>query len=135
MDRQNVSAVSPYADVFGFSRAVRAGEHVFVAGCAAIGADGENVGVGDAAAQARRCFEVIDRSLREAGASLSEVVLTRIFLVDAADADAVARVHGEVFGTTRPVTSAVLVAGLLHPEWLVEIEAHAVIGARVSATP
>lgn len=131
MDRKNISAISPYANAFGFSRAVRANGQVFVAGCAAIGANGENVGVGDAEAQARRCFEVIEGALNEAGASLAEVVLTRIYLVNAADADAVARVHGEVFANTRPVTSAVVVAGLLHPEWLIEIEAHAVIGAQV----
>lgn len=130
MKRQNVSAVSPYAASFGFSRAVRAGDHVFVAGCAAIGPDNQNVGVGDPAAQARRCFEVIAAALREAGASLEEVVLTRVFLVDAAHADTVARVHGEVFGAVRPVTSAVVVAALLDPEWLLEIEAHAVVGAR-----
>jgi enamine deaminase RidA (YjgF/YER057c/UK114 family) len=130
MDRQNISAVSPYADAMGFSRAVRSNDHVFVAGCAAIGADGKNVGIGDAVAQARRCFEVIEGALKEAGSSLNEVVLTRVFLVNAADADGVARVHGEVFADTRPVTSAVVVAALLHPEWLIEIEAHAVIGAR-----
>ena len=132
MDRQNISAVSPYADRMGFSRAVRSNDHVFVAGCAAIGADGKNVGVGDAAAQARRCFEVIEGALEQAESSLADVVLTRIFLVDVADADAVARVHGEVFGITKPVTSAVVVAALLHPEWLIEIEAHAVIGARTN---
>ena len=132
MDRQNISAVSPFADAMGFSRAVRSNGHVFVAGCAAIGADGKNVGIGDAAAQARRCFEVIEGALVEAGSSLAEVVLTRIFLVNVADADAVARVHGEVFAETRPVTSAVVVAALLHPEWLIEIEAHAVIGAGVN---
>ncbi len=132
MDRQNVTAVSPYEAAFGFSRAVRAGAHVFVAGCAAIGPDNRNVGVGDPAAQARRCFDVIDGALREAGASLQEVVLTRVFLVNADDAEAVARVHGEVFGAVRPVTSAVVVAALLDPEWLLEIEAHAVIGARLA---
>lgn len=130
MDRQNVPAVSPYAKSFGFSRAVRAGDHVFVAGCAAIGPDGANVGVDDPVAQARRCFAVIGAALEEAGASLEEVVLTRVFLVDAEHANAVARVHGEVFGAVHPVTSAVLVAGLLDPEWLLEIEAHAVVGAR-----
>ncbi len=135
MDRKNVAAVSPYAEAFGFSRAVRVGDHVFVAGCAAIGADGANLGVGDAEAQARRCFEVIGGALREAGASLEDVVLTRVFLVDAADADAIARVHGEVFREVRPVTSAVLVAGLLDPEWLVEIEAHAVVGTRDRSAP
>ncbi|NIP95961.1 MAG: RidA family protein, partial [Akkermansiaceae bacterium] len=98
MERINVSAVSPYAESFGFSRAVRAGDHVFVAGCAAIGPDGENVGVGDPAAQARRCFEVIEGALREAGASMQEVVMTRVYLVDPAHGDAVAEVHGEVFG-------------------------------------
>ncbi|HCU90842.1 MAG TPA: hypothetical protein DGR97_12905 [Gammaproteobacteria bacterium] len=128
MARQNISAVSPYADAMGFSRAVRSNGHVFVAGCAAIGQDGKNVGIGDAAAQARRCFEVIEGALKEAGSSLEEVVLTRVFLVDTNDGDAVAKVHGEVFHKTRPVTSAVVVASLLHPEWLVEIEAHAVIG-------
>lgn len=131
MARKNISAVSPYADAMGFSRAVRSNGHVFVAGCAAIGPDGENVGIGDAATQARRCFEIIGAALKEAGSSLKEVTLTRIFLVDAADADVVAQIHGEVFGNTRPVTSAVVVAALLHPEWLIEIEAHAVIGAGV----
>jgi enamine deaminase RidA (YjgF/YER057c/UK114 family) len=134
MKRKNVSAVSPYADSFGFSRAVRAGDHVFVAGCAAIGPDGKNVGVGDPAGQARRCFQVIEKALGEAGASLAEVVLTRIFLVDPAHADAVAGVHGEVFGEVRPVTSAVVVAGLLHPEWLIEIEAHAIVGAKPTSS-
>ena len=81
MARQNISAVSPYADAMGFSRAVRSSEHVFVAGTAAIGPDGKNVGIGDAATQARRCFEVIGKALKEAGSSLEEVVLTRIFLV------------------------------------------------------
>lgn len=133
MERINVSPVSPYADSFGFSRAVRAGDHVFVAGCAAIGPNGENVGVGDPAAQARRCFEVIEGALREAGASMDEVVMTRIYFVDAAHDDAVAEVHGEVFGHVRPVSTGVVVAALFHPEWLIEIEAHAVIGASRAA--
>ena len=130
MERQNVRAISPYEESFGFSRAVRAGDRVFVAGCAAIGPDNRNVGVGDPAAQARRCFEVIGAALEEAGSSLEEVVRTRVFLVDAGHAEAVGRVHGEVFGKVRPVTTAVVVAGLLDPEWLLEIEADAVIGAR-----
>jgi len=130
MDRQNVPATSPFEPLFGYSRAVRAGDHVFVAGCAAIGPDNETVAIGDPAGQARRAFKVIEGALAEAGASLEEVVLTRFFLTDVADMEAVAKVHAEVFRKTRPVTSAVQVAALARPEWLVEIEAHAVIGAR-----
>ena len=126
MQRQNVSAVSPYEESFGFSRAVRAGDHIFVAGCASLGSDNETIGVGDPEKQARRALEVIEGALGEAGASLEDVVLTRVFIVDLDHADIVARVHGEVFGKIRPVTSAVQVAGLLRPEWLLEIEAHAV---------
>ncbi len=129
MQRTQVPAVSPFADSFGFSRAVRAGDQVFVAGTAAIGPDGRTVGVGDARAQTRRCLEVIEGALREAGASLDEVVLTRVYAVRAGDIDAIAEVHGDVFGTVRPVSTAVLVAGLFDPDWLIEIEAHAVIGA------
>ena len=129
MERQNIDAVSPFAERFGFSRAVRAGNQVFVAGTAAIGPAGENVGVGDPLAQGRRCLEVIGNALEAAGSRLEDVVLTRCFLVDVDHADAVAQAHGEAFGAIRPVTSAVVVAELFDPEWLVEIEAHAVIGS------
>ena len=128
MGRENIPAVSPYASKFGFSRAVRAGGHVFVAGCASIGTNNETVGIGDPGIQARRCLEVIGDALEQAGSSLEDVVLTRIYLVDLSYTEAVARVHGEVFGAVRPVTSAVVVKELLHPDWLVEIEAHAVVG-------
>ncbi len=129
MQRTHVPAVSPFAESFGFSRAVRTGDQVFVAGTAAIGPDGRTVGVGDAGAQARRCFEVIEAALRDAGATLEDVVLTRVYAVRAEDIDAIAEAHGAVFGAVRPVSTAVLVAGLFDPDWLLEIEAHAVVGA------
>ena len=132
MERQNVPAVSPYEPLFGYSRAVRAGDHVFVAGSASIGPDDETVAVGDPEGQARRAFEVIRGALEQAGASMEDVVLTRIFLTDLANTEIVGRVHNEYFHDVKPVTSAVQVAALLRPEWLVEIEAHAVVGARAS---
>lgn len=132
-DRQNVPAVSPYEPVFGYSRAVRVGDHVFVAGSAAIGPHDETVAIGDPEGQARRALDVINGALQQAGASMEDVVLTRIFLTDLAHAEIVGRVHNEYFHDVKPVTSAVQVAGLLRPEWLVEIEAHAVVGAGASS--
>jgi len=102
--RKLVSSGSPFEPTIGFSRAVRTEAHVFVSGTAAIGADGKTVGIGDAAAQARRVLEIIKGALEDAGASLSDVVRTRIFLAHMEEWETVARVHGEVFSDIRPAT-------------------------------
>jgi enamine deaminase RidA (YjgF/YER057c/UK114 family) len=128
LNRQNIPSGSPYEGVIGFSRAVRVGHHVFVSGTAPIGPDRKTVGGGDAYQQARRCLEIIEDALRQAGAQLSDVVRTRIFLVDASEWEKVGRAHGEFFGAVRPASTMVQVARLLDPEWLVEIEADAVMG-------
>jgi enamine deaminase RidA (YjgF/YER057c/UK114 family) len=125
--RKLVSSGSPYEASVGFSRAVRAGPVVSVAGTAPLGPDGTTVGRGDAAAQARRCLEIIAAALEGAGASLRHVVRTRILLTRIEDWPLVARVHGEYFGSIRPACTVAEVAGLIDRDWLVEIEADAVI--------
>ncbi len=127
--RQLISSGSPFEPRIGFSRAVRIGDVVAVSGTAPIGTDGKTFGPGDAAAQARHCFEIIGEALAKAGASLSDVVRTRMFLTRIGDWEAVGSVHGEFFRDIRPASTVVQVAGLVNPEWLVEIEADAVIGA------
>ena len=124
MERRRVSSGSPYEDVIGFSRAVRVGKRVLVSGTAPIWPDG-NVDP-DPATQMRRCIEIIATALGEAGASLNDVVRTRTFLVDPADAEAIQRVHGEAFGEIRPASTMVVVRALLDPRWKVEVEAEAV---------
>jgi len=126
MERQRVSSGSPFEATIGFSRAVRAGNSVFVSGTAPIWPDGSCDP--DPGAQARRCLEIIVAALAEAGAGPGDVVRTRTFLVDVADAGPVGAVHGEVFGDIRPASTMVAVAGLLDPRWRVEIEAEALIG-------
>ncbi len=126
MERQQVSSGSPFESTIGFSRAVRAGHHVFVSGTAAIWPDGSCDP--DPAAQARRCLEIISAALAEAGAGPADVVRTRTFLVNVADAGPVGLVHGEVFGDVRPASTMVAVAAFLDPRWKVEIEAEALIG-------
>lgn len=120
---RRVASGSPYEATIGFSRAVRAGDRVLVSGTAPVFPDGSCPP--DPGVQARRCLEIIAVALREAGASLADVVRTRTFLTDAAHADAVGAVHGEAFGDVRPAATMVVVAGLLDPRWLVEIEAEA----------
>jgi enamine deaminase RidA (YjgF/YER057c/UK114 family) len=107
------------------SRAVRVGGWVSVSGTAPLDADGRTVGVGDAAAQARRCLEIIERALAAAGVALADVVRTRILLTRIEDWEAVARVHGEVFGAIRPANTVMQVTRFIDPAWLVEIEADA----------
>jgi enamine deaminase RidA (YjgF/YER057c/UK114 family) len=124
--RALVPAVSPQAATVGYSRAVRDGALVHVAGTAAIYPDGVEPPA-DAYAQAKRCLEIIGDALAEVGAAPEHVVRTRVFLVRAADWEDVGRAHGEVFGDVRPATSFVVVAGLLDERWLVEIEAEAVV--------
>lgn len=123
----HVSSGSRFEPILGFSRAVRIGNHVSVSGTAAIGPDGKTVGVGDAATQARRIFQIIGDALREAGASLQDVVRTRILLRNINDWEAVGKVHGEVFADVRPATCFVEVSRFIDPDWLVEIEADAIV--------
>jgi enamine deaminase RidA (YjgF/YER057c/UK114 family) len=125
--RKLVSSGSPYEPVMGMSRAVRVGPHVYVTATAAIGADGKTVGIGDAAAQTRRIFEIVKGALEAAGASLKDVVRTRIFLTDIDDWKAVAQIHGGIFADIRPATFFVEVSRFIDPDWLIEIEVEAVI--------
>jgi enamine deaminase RidA (YjgF/YER057c/UK114 family) len=126
VERRLISSGSPYEPVVGFSRAVRVGEHVYVAGTAPVMPEGADPPE-DAYSQARRCLEIIMAALQEAGASLEDVVRTRIYLVRAEDFEQVGRAHGELFGDIRPANTTVLAGGLLDSRWLVEIEAEAVV--------
>jgi enamine deaminase RidA (YjgF/YER057c/UK114 family) len=128
MTRQNISSASPYEPIIGFSRAVRIGRHVAVGGTAPIGADGKTVGVGDPAVQTLRCLEIIRAALEKAGARMEDVIRTRVFLTRQSDWEIIGRAHGEVFGTIRPASTMAVVKTLLDDQWLVEIEADAVIG-------
>ena len=123
--RQLVSSGSPFEPRVGMSRAVRVGGWVSVSGTAPLGPDGRTVGVGDPAAQARRCLEIIERALADAGVSLTDVVRTRILLTRIEDWEAVTRVHGEVFGAIRPANTVMQVTRFIDPAWLVELEADA----------
>ena len=125
--RRRVSSGSPYESIIGISRAVRAGSFISVAGTAPLDAEGRTVGVGDAGAQARHCFEIVARALEESGAGLADVVRTRILLTRIEDWEAVARVHGEFFGDVRPANTVMQVSRFIDPDWLVEVEADAVV--------
>ena len=126
-NRVTVSTGAPWEETVGYCRAVRVGDHVAVSGTAPVGDDGEVVGVGDAYAQARRCIEIIERALTEAGAGLEHVVRTRMFVTDISQWEAIGRAHGEAFGAIRPATSMVEVRALIDPDMLVEIEADAIV--------
>ena len=128
-DRQLISSGSPYEPVVGFSRAVRVGAVVHVAGTVAWGDDGVLVGKGDMYAQAKQTIANIEKALAEAGASLRDVVRTRIYVTDISRLEDAARAHGEAFGEIRPASTMVEVSALAQPEMLVEIEADAVIGS------
>jgi enamine deaminase RidA (YjgF/YER057c/UK114 family) len=123
-----VPSPSPYAQRIGFSAAVRAGDRVLVAGTTAVDAQGAVVGGDDVAAQAREALRKIEVALQGAGATLAQVVLTRIHVTDLSRWEEVGLVHGEVFGDVRPVATMLGVAGLLDPRMLVEIEAEAYVG-------
>jgi enamine deaminase RidA (YjgF/YER057c/UK114 family) len=125
--RKLVSSGSPYEPKIGISRAVRVGPIVSVAGTAPIGPDGKTVGRGDPAAQARRCLEIIAAALEAAGASLRQVVRTRILLTRIEDWQAVTQVHGEFFRDIRPANTVMQISRFIDPDWLVEIEADAVL--------
>jgi enamine deaminase RidA (YjgF/YER057c/UK114 family) len=125
MERQLISSGAAFEKRVGYSRAVRVGNHVWVAGTAPIMPDDADPPEG-AYEQARVCLAIVERALAEAGASLDDVVRTRIYVTDAGLIDDVGRAHGEAFGTARPATTGI-VTQLLDPRWLVEIEAEAVI--------
>ena len=124
-ERQLVSSGSPYEPTIGFSRAIRLGDRVLVAGTAPVWPDGSCDP--DPATQAARCIDIIVAALAEAGATAEDVVRTRIYLTDVADWEAVGRAHGAVFSSVRPVSTMVVVAGLLDPRWKVEMEAEAIV--------
>ena len=127
MDRRRVASGSPYEAVIGFSRAAVVGHHVAVAATAPIMADGGEPPA-DAYGQARRCLEIIVAALEEAGASASDVIRTRCYLVAAEDWQEVGRAHGEVFADVRPANAMIVVIGFVDSRWRVEIEADAVTG-------
>jgi enamine deaminase RidA (YjgF/YER057c/UK114 family) len=124
--RPRVSSGSPFEAPIGFSRAIRVGDRVVVAGTAPVWPDGEVDP--DPETQAARCFAIIGDALAALGAGPADVVRTRMYLTDAADWEAVGRAHGRMFRDVRPASTMVVVAGLLDPRWKVEIEAEAVIG-------
>jgi enamine deaminase RidA (YjgF/YER057c/UK114 family) len=119
--RQNIPGSSPFEPVIGFSRAVRIGNVVHSSGTGPVGADQAS-----AEDQTRRIFEIMEHALTQAGATLRDVVRTRMYLTHAADWEVVGKVHGEIFGDIRPAATMVVVAALLNPSWRIEIEAEAV---------
>ena len=127
MERQRITSGGAYEPIFGYCRAVRVGDHVYVAGTAPQMPDRADPPA-DSYGQAKRCFEIIGAALAEAGSSFEDVVRTRVYITPDADFDEVGRAHGEIFGDIRPVNTTVIIAGLVDPRWHLEIDVDAVVG-------
>ncbi|MEO9899522.1 RidA family protein [Nisaea sp.] len=129
MQRKLVSSGSYLEPIIGFSRAVRVGDFISVAGTAPIGIDGKTDGVGDVYRQTVRCLEIVKAAIEDAGGSIEDVIRTRILVTDAKTWEEAARAHGEVFADIRPACTVMEVPGFVDPDWLVEIEAEAICQA------